>query len=194
MSALVATVVGAIGLATALVYARLVAKPAPQQAEPASAMPQGLELANVMKREVFTIRDDQTVADAVQAMLEHTTSGLPVVDARGHVVGFVSDGDVMKSLSDAGTPVVDLTYSLSVFADDVRFDMRLSHLMNANVMEVATRRVVSVDVDAPIERVCTVLGEGRIKKLPVLEAGRLVGTVSRSDVNRALMAAFLQAA
>ena len=97
-------------------------------------------------------------------------------------------------LADAGQPVIDLTYSLSVFADDVRFDMRLAHLMRANVMDVATTRVVSVNVDAPIERVCSVLGEKRIKKVPVLNGGRHVGTVSRSDVNRSLMSAFLRAA
>ena len=190
-SAVVATAVGAIGLVTALVYVRLLARKAPEP-QPIAA-PAGLSLAGVMKRDVFTIRADQTVAQAVQQMLDHRTSGLPVVDGAGRVVGFVSDGDVMKSLADAGTPVVDLTYSLSVFADDVNFDMRLAHLMNANVMEVATPRVVSVDVQTPIERVCTVLGEGRIKKLPVLDAGKLVGTVSRSDVNRALMTAFLAA-
>ena len=190
-SALVATVVGAIGLATALVYVRLLARKSPE-AQP-GAVHAGLSLAGVMKRDVFTVRADQTVAQAVQQMLDHHTSGLPVVDARGRVVGFVSDGDVMKSLADAGAPVVDLTYSLSVFADDVNFDMRLAHLMNANVMDVATECVVSVNVDAPIERVCTVLGEGRIKKLPVLDGARLVGTVSRSDVNRALMTAFLAA-
>ncbi|MDO4400986.1 MAG: MFS transporter [Coriobacteriia bacterium] len=190
-SALVATVVGAIGLITALVYVRLLSRKVPET-QPQAA-PAGLSLAGVMKSDVFTIRNTRTVAEAVQQMLDHRTSGLPVVDGRGRVVGFVSDGDVMKSLADAGTPVVDLTYSLSVFADDVNFDMRLAHLMNANVMDVATERVVSVDVDTPIERVCTVLGEGRIKKLPVLDRGRLVGTVSRSDVNRALMSAFLAA-
>ena len=190
-SALVATVVGTIGLITALVYVRLLSRKAPET-QPQAA-PAGLSLAGVMKSDVFTIRDTQTVAEAVQQMLDHRTSGLPVVDGRGRVVGFVSDGDVMKSLADAGMPVVDLTYSLSVFADDVNFDMRLAHLMNANVMDVATERVVSVDVGTPIERVCTVLGEGRIKKLPVLDRGRLVGTVSRSDVNRALMSAFLAA-
>ena len=193
-SALVATIIGAIGLVTSLVYARVVANAAPHADAAHAQAPRGLDLASVMKRDVFTIRADQTVAEAVQAMLDHHTSGLPVVDKSGHVVAFISDGDIMKSLADAGQPVIDLTYSLSVFADDVRFDMRLAHLMNANVMEVATDRVVSVDVGTPIERVCTVLGEKRIKKLPVLDGGRLVGTISRSDVNRSLMSAFLQAA
>jgi len=192
-SALVATIVGLVGLVTALVYVRLLARTAPAAATAEAVPRSGLSLATVMKRDAYTIRSNQTVAEAVQQMLDHRTSGLPVVDGRGRVVGFVSDGDVMKSLADAGTPVVDLTYSLSVFADDVAFDLRLKHLMQANVMDVATERVVSIDLETPIERVCTVLGEGRIKKLPVLQAGRLVGTVSRSDVNRALMSAFLQA-
>ena len=194
-AALVAVGVGAIGLGTSLAYVRMLAnRKAKLETAPQEQRRQAFTLESVMKRDVFTIRADQTVAEAVQAMLDHHTSGLPVVDARGHVVGFVSDGDIMKSLADAGQPVIDLTYSLSVFADDVAFDLRLSHLMNANVMEVATERVLSVDVDTPIERVCTLLGERRIKKLPVLDGGRLVGTVSRSDVNRSLMTAFLQPA
>ena len=196
-AAVVATIIGAVGLVVSFVYARLVAGRKASVAESAGAadgQSAGLTLASVMKRDAFTVRADQTVAVTVQAMLDHHTSGLPVVDKRGHVVGFVSDGDIMKSLANAGQPVVDLTYSLSVFADDVAFDVRLRHLMNANVMDVATERVVSVNVDTPIEKVCTVLGERRIKKLPVLEDGRLVGTVSRSDVNRSLMSAFLAAA
>lgn len=190
-AALVAVGVGAVGLVTSLLYVRMIAR---QQDEAAGRAVRGesLTLASVMKHDVFTIRADQTVAEAVQAMLDHQTSGLPVIDGQGHVVGFVSDGDIMKSLADAGQPVIDLTYSLSVFADDVAFDLRLSHLMNANVMEVATPRVLTVNVDAPIERVCTLLGERRIKKLPVLDGGRLVGTLSRSDVNRSLMRAFLR--
>ena len=78
-----------------------------------------------------------------------------------------------------------------MYANDPSFDERIAALMGADVMDVATRQVISVQVDAPIEYVCTLLGERRLKKLPVLEGERLVGTVSRSDVNRSLMQAFL---
>lgn len=144
-----------------------------------------------MQRDVFVVHDDQPVSAAVQLMLAHKTSGLPVVDARNRVVGFVSDGDIMKSLANQGQPAIDLTYGLSVFADDVRFDERLSHLMNANVMEVASSPAVSIRSDTPMEQVCAELGGRRIKKLPVVDGGHLVGTVSRTDVNRSIMAAFL---
>lgn len=191
-AAVVAAGVGIAGTLLATVYARRVSRQAPAAQE--AQAPEALTLQDIMKRDVFTVGSDQRVHAAVRRMLERGTSGLPVVDAEGAVVGFVSDGDIMKSLADVGTPVTDLTYSLSVFADDMRFDTRLDRLMNANVMDVATAQVVSVEVDAPIERVCAVLGERRIKKLPVLDHGRLVGTVSRNDVNRALMEAFLRKA
>lgn len=191
---LVAAGIGIAGTVLAFFYSRKVAgtEPVAAQETKAETAQMGLSLPAVMKRDVFTVRSDQPVYAAVQQMLEHKTSGLPVVDERDRVVGFVSDGDIMKTLADQGQPMIDLMYSLSVFANDEHFDKRLDHLMNANVMEVATSHVVSVDAETPIERVCAVLGERRIKKLPVLEDGRLVGTVSRSDVNRSLMSAFLR--
>ena len=190
----VAAGIGIAGIVLAFFYSRKVAgtEPVAARETKAETAQMGLSLPAVMKRDVFTVRSDQPVYAAVQQMLEHKTSGLPVVDERDRVVGFVSDGDIMKTLADQGQPMIDLMYSLSVFANDEHFDKRLDHLMNANVMEVATSHVVSVDAETPIERVCAVLGERRIKKLPVLEDGRLVGTVSRSDVNRSLMSAFLR--
>lgn len=192
-AAVVAAGIGIAGTVLAFFYSRKVAgaEPVAEQETRAETAQMGLSLPAVMKSDVFTVRSDQPVYAAVQQMLEHKTSGLPVVDERNRVVGFVSDGDIMKTLADQGQPMIDLTYSLSVYANDEHFDKRLDHLMNANVMDVATAHVIAVDADTPIERVCAVLGEKRIKKLPVLENGRLVGTVSRYDVNRSLMSAFL---
>ncbi|MGI6590758.1 MAG: MFS transporter [Eggerthellaceae bacterium] len=193
-TSVVATGIGIVGTVLAFFYARHAVKAAARAPKAETAAPQALSLSSVMQRDVYTVHQGQTVYEAIQQMLEHGTSGLPIVDDRNRVIGFISDGDIMKSLADQGQPVLDLTYSLSVFADDVSFDNRLKHLMTANVMDVATHQVVSVEADTSIERVCAVLGERRIKKLPVLERGRLVGTVSRTDVNRSLMSAFLKKA
>ncbi len=151
-------------------------------------------LAAIMKRDAYVIADSQPVYKAVELMLEHRTSGLPVVNAQGGVVGFISDGDIMKTLADRsdGATAMPLTYSMAVFANDLEFDDRLDQLMRSNVMDVATHHVVSIEEDTPIEKVCATLGERRIKKAPVLRNGTLVGTVSRADVSRSLMAGFLE--
>ncbi|MDD7369509.1 MAG: CBS domain-containing protein, partial [Berryella intestinalis] len=157
----------------------------------ASTAPRRLSLANVMKGDAYRVGSEDPVYRAVEIMVERRTGGLPVVDSEGSLVGFVSDGDIMKSLADRGG-AGDLSFSLAVYANDRGFDERVDRLMRSLVSEVATRSVVSVQKTASIERVCAILGERRIKKLPVLDGSTLVGTVSRSDVTRALMASFVE--
>lgn len=190
---LVAAIITVAGLATSLVYVRLAARTAKKgesavQAKPASV----LTLADVMKREAFTVSSSAPVYEAVESMLEHHTSGLPVVDENGRVVGFISDGDIMKSIADKDSTLVDLSYSLSIYANDSAFDERVDALMRSCVMDIATTHVISVEATLPIERVCTMLGERRIKKVPVLRDGALVGTVSRTDITRQLMNTFVE--
>lgn len=194
---LVATGISAIGFVVAFVYARLIVKHAAEGAAPATTEmpaqgPVAFSLERIMKHDAFTLPSSAHVYEAVHAMLEHRTSGLPIIDDADHVVGFISDGDIMKSLADADQALIDLSYSLSVFADNEQFDARLHKLMRSNVMDVATEHVISVTTDMPIEKVCAILGERRIKKVPVLKEGTLVGTVSRADVTRSLMAAFVE--
>jgi DHA2 family lincomycin resistance protein-like MFS transporter len=166
--------------------------PANMPADVASAIDNSISVSSIMKTDAYTVPASAAVYEAVEAMLDYHTSGLPVVNSRDEVVGFVSDGDIVKSLADVGDQsMVDLTYSLSAFADDENFDERLDKLMRANVMDVATKRVVSIDVDSSIEHACTVLGARRIKKVPVLRHGRLAGTLSRTDVTRCVMQQFL---
>lgn len=140
--------------------------------------------------------DDQidqtaTVHQAVAMMLEHGTSGLPVTGASGGVVGFISDGDVMKALGRQDATAVDLVGALAIYHDDKTFEQRLAEVMESNVMELASHPAVCIDVSASIEEVCTLLGGRRLKKAPVLDGGRLAGTVSRTDVNRCLMRTFV---
>lgn len=91
----------------------------------------------------------------------------------------------------AGPNQVDLTYGLYAFSDNANFDTRLYSVMNDRVIDLAAKQVISIDVDTPIQRACTILGTRRIKKAPVLDGGKLVGTVSRRDITRSLMQAFI---
>ena len=114
------------------------------------------------------------------------------MDVRNNVVGFISDGDIMKTLAVQKPSGYDLAYGLAVYRDDDEFNERLSEVMKLNVMELATPTVVAIDANASIEDVCRILGAKRIKKAPVVEEGVLVGTVSRTDVTRHLMGSFVE--
>ena len=144
-------------------------------------------VSDVMDRACANVPEDGTVGDALAIFAQSGTSGLPVTDGAGAVVGFISDGDVMKYLGSE-----DFTFSdgSTVFrvGEDRTFQDRLDAMRSLNVMEIATKRVIAVDAGMALEDACKILAERRIKKLPVISAGRFVGSISRRNVVRALAA------
>lgn len=141
----------------------------------------------VMKTDVFTIPSTATVKDVMEVLFENKTSGLPVVNADGKVVGFISDGDILKALTQQTTTEVSLSFCLAYYKGNEEFAQRLQEVSERNVMDLATKKVLTIDIAASLDTACEVLGERRIKKMPVLQDGKLVGSLSRSDVIRYLL-------
>lgn len=56
-------------------------------------------LVNIMKKDVYTIKSNASIVDALRMMNEKEVSGLPIVDQNEELVGFISDGDIMRHLS-----------------------------------------------------------------------------------------------
>ena len=144
----------------------------------------------VMNREPVCALDTAAMAEVIRLMDANQTSGLPVVNAAGDLVGFVSDGDVASYLGKTEIALLDSTLLNGYrYIDDETEASRLRDLLALNVMAVATKRVISVDVAAPIDEVCALFAAKRIKKVPVVRDGKLVGTLSRRNIMRSLVEA-----
>lgn len=146
-------------------------------------------VAHAMDRNPVSVPSNAPMREVVRVMAEADTSGVPVVDGDGNVVGFVSDGDVASYLGKSELTFFDPSLTLVHFADDGDFKARLADLLALNVMNVATPHVITVDSDDSIDEACHVLAERRIKKVPVVHDGKLVGTLSRRNIIRAIAAA-----
>lgn len=146
--------------------------------------------AEVMNREPVCAADTATMAEVIRLMDANQTSGLPVVNAEGDLVGFVSDGDVASYLGKTEIALVDSTLRNGYrYIDDETDVARLKDLMGLNVMAVATRRVILVEATTPVDEVCTLFAAKRIKKVPVVQDGKLVGALSRRNIMRSLVEA-----
>lgn len=146
--------------------------------------------AEVMNREPVCAADTATMAEVIRLMDANQTSGLPVVSASGDLVGFVSDGDVASYLGKTEIALVDSTLLNGYrYIDDEDAATRLRELMGLNVMAVATRRVISVEATTPVDEVCALFAAKRIKKVPVVQNGKLVGALSRRNIMRSLVEA-----
>ena len=146
-----------------------------------------VRVRHVMDKNPLAIPQTASIREAIALFAGTETSGIPVVDKGNSVVGFVSDGDVMKYIGRNDSSFVTPMSSLYRVADDNDLMGRLNTLLGMNVSQIATMgKVLTVDVDTPIDEACHMLANRRIKKLPVVDNGKLVGALSRRNVIHAI--------
>ena len=145
LAMLVASGVAAAGFVLSFLYARAARKRTAERI--GHSVPC---LALLMEPDPYTMPADSTVSQVMRAFVDLKVSGLPLVDAAGHPVGFVSDGDVMRYLADRH-PVVTGAYSLMKAANDQGIDERLRELMLLPARTIATEKLIALDADATLE-------------------------------------------
>ncbi len=140
-----------------------------------------LDLPALMQRDVYMLDENATALDALRLFSERGISGAPVVDEAGTLVGFVSDGDVIATLS-RQTPSFTSFYAAVIDEDADEMPAKLGALTSTKVRDVMTRDVIAVHVDDDMRDVCRLLAEKHLKKAPVLDGTRMVGIVNRSSI------------
>ena len=145
-----------------------------------------MKARDVMTTAVHTVGPDASVTDIAQLLLDRRISGVPVVDAAGHVLGVVSEGDLMRR-PESGT-IARRSWWLALVAsnDELARDYVKTHGTKAR--DVMSRPAVTIDAGAELAAVAALLEKRRIKRLPVLQDGKLVGIVTRSNLLHGLIA------
>jgi CBS domain-containing protein len=144
-----------------------------------------MNAADIMTQPVISICSEATIAEAARLMLQHRISGLPVTDAHDAVVGVVTEADLLRR-AELGTErrrprwIEFLTGPGRLASDYVDAHAR-------KVSEVMTGTVVSVTPQEPLSDVVSLMEKRHIKRVPVVEQGRLVGIISRANLVRALV-------
>ncbi|KNG91923.1 CBS domain-containing protein [Pseudaestuariivita atlantica] len=142
-----------------------------------------MKAKDIMKTAVVSIRDDGTVEQAVNLMLENHISALPVLDSDNRLVGLISEGDLIRRLRDGGAERRSWWLEMFSGEGDARDYVKArSH----RVADVMTRDLVTVDEGTLLSEIARTLETRRIKRVPVLRDGNMVGIVSRADLVRAL--------
>lgn len=140
-----------------------------------------MKVKDLMSRDVVTVSPGATVKHAAELLVEHKVSGLPVVDTDGRVLGVISERDLLFKAQgelEGQDWIRWLTDPLAV--TDRR--KRAAKLVG----EAMTSPVETVGPNQPVAWAARLMLGSGIKRLPVLEQGRLVGIVTRADLMRAL--------
>ncbi len=139
---------------------------------------------DVMVRDVMTVRPDTDVAEAIKLLSKHDVSALPVVDAQAHLIGILSEADLIHR-AEIGTEKrrpwwLEAVTGAAALAED----FAKSH--GKKVGELMTTDVVSATEDTPLSEIAALLERKRINRVPITRHGKLVGVVSRSNLIQAL--------
>ena len=139
---------------------------------------------DVMTSEVISVDANATVTAVARLLAERGISAVPVVDKANQVIGMVSEGDLLHR-AETGTERrrswwLDMMASTNKLAGDYI----KSH--SGKVKDVMTRKVLSVTEATPVADIALLLETNRIKRVPVVHDGKLVGIVSRANLVQAL--------
>lgn len=144
---------------------------------------------DVMTPNVITVDPDTSVQHLAELLSERGISGAPVMDTTGSMIGIVSEGDLLHR-AELGTERRHgprPSWWLEHYASGLAHDYVKSH--GRKVKDIMTRDVVVVTEETDLAEVATLLETHRIKRVPVMRDGKIVGIVSRSNLVRALGAA-----
>lgn len=142
-------------------------------------------VSDVMTRKVIAVAPDDTVEHATNLMLRHGISGLFVVDAKGTLVGVITEGDLLRR-DEIGTER-HRPWWLRVLVSPGKQALDFTRTHGRKVSDVMTPEVICVDVSTPLEDVVETMEKQRIKRVAATESGHMVGVVARSDLLRALL-------
>jgi CBS domain-containing protein len=137
-----------------------------------------------MTRQVLTVAPDDTVLQAVRLMLQNRISGLPVVDAAGKLVGIVSEGDFLRR-TETGTQRQRPNW-LEFLMGPGKIASEYVQTHGRKVGEVMTADPVVIAEDTPLDQAVQLMEKRRIKRLPVVRDGKVIGILSRANLLHAL--------
>jgi CBS domain-containing protein len=148
-------------------------------------MEAAMKAEEVMTREVISIDPDATVLQAARLMLQHHISGLPVIDKDGNLVGVLSEGDFLRR-RETKTERRRSRW-LEFLMGPGRVAAEYSHSHGSKVSEVMTPDVQTVDEVTPLEDIVELMERRRIKRVPVVCGGQVIGIITRSNLMHAMV-------
>lgn len=146
-----------------------------------------MKASDVMVRHVITIGPDEEVSQAARMLADHDISALPVVDEQRRMLGILSEADLLRR-EEIGTEKRRPAW-LEAVTPSSRLAEDYSKSHGRKVRELMSETVISASPDAPLSEIARLLERKRIKRVPIVEDGKLVGIVSRANLIQALASA-----
>ncbi len=142
-----------------------------------------MQVSDFMIQEIVTVKPSTTIKELIKILETNRIGGVPVVDDQEILVGFVSDGDIVRFLSPHKEKIY-LAYYITYVEEAQKIEDVLREKMNASVEEIMVKKhIKTLAPDDDFESAIRLISQHHFKKLPVVdEVGKVVGIISRGDI------------
>jgi len=138
---------------------------------------------DIMTTDVLMVRPNDSIEKVASLLMENKISGLPVVNDEGHLVGLISEGDLVFQNKKISPPaVVDILGALIIVGSQEKYFEDIKRTLATNVESLMTNEVITVNPEQTIEELASTMIDKNVNRLPVLDGDKLVGIVTRHDL------------
>jgi CBS domain-containing protein len=145
-----------------------------------------VQASDIMTTSIICAGPDMSVRDAAGMMVSAGISGMPVINESGRLVGMITEGDLMHR-TEIGTGVRQRAWWLEMVASTTELASQYVKEHGSKVKDVMSTDISTVTETCPVADIAGLLERRRIKRVPVMRDGKVVGIVSRANLIRALV-------
>jgi CBS domain-containing protein len=140
-----------------------------------------MKISEIMTRDVFTVPPDMSVKELANLLFQKEISGLPVVDKEGHILGMVTEKDIIKMAMPKYLEYEGLN-DFAFVLDTGPFWKKVAAADKLSVKDIMRKDVLCVTDDTPVPEVARLMITKNVRRVPVLREGKLAGIIARSDI------------
>ena len=149
-------------------------------------MPKETLLArDLMTTEVVTVRPDLPVTTLARLLADRGISSVPVTDAGGRLLSLVTEADLLRRL--AGSEDAPTGWLGRLFGDADQQATSYARTHGKEARDVMTSQLITAGPGDTAAHCAQLMEKNRIKRLPVVAEGRLLGVISRADLLHAIL-------
>jgi CBS domain-containing protein len=146
-----------------------------------------LKAKDVMTRDVIIVTESMSVDELGRLFIDKKISGAPVADAKGALIGIVTENDLIRKNARLHIPTVLRIFDAIIpLGRPDSVEQEIKRMSASTVGEICTKEVISVSPDASIQDVSSIMSEKGVHLVPVLEAGKVVGIIGKIDIIRGM--------
>ncbi len=146
-----------------------------------------LTAREIMTREVVTVTTETSLKELASKFVETRYSNMPVLDHKGKLVGVISETDLIEQQKPLHIPTVMALFDGVFYLDSEKsFKEQVDRVTATTVGELCNKKPITCGPDATVREIASLMSKHKVHLLPVVEAGNMIGVVSRLDMIRSM--------